>query len=115
MGEKVAGTAYVKVDGTQLTISGGAEAPLMKVKRETVFPGFYKEEVIAPHLKMTAILGENFPTKMLANGTDMTVTCEFANGKVYVLSGAYLVDEPTAKGDDGTTELQFDGVNGSWQ
>jgi hypothetical protein len=115
MGEKVAGTAYVKVDGTQLTISGGAEAPLMGVKRETVYPGFYKEEALAPSLKMTAILSQGFPIKMLANGRDMTVTCEFANGKVYVLSGAYLVDEPSAKGDDGTTELQFDGVNGSWQ
>ncbi|MCF5500925.1 phage tail tube protein, partial [Pseudomonas syringae] len=43
MGQKVAGTCYIKVDGTQLTIIGGGEAPLMNVKRETVFPGYYKE------------------------------------------------------------------------
>ncbi|MCF7545828.1 phage tail tube protein, partial [Pseudomonas petrae] len=29
MGQKVAGTCYVKVDGTQLTLKGGVEAPLM--------------------------------------------------------------------------------------
>lgn len=115
MGQLVAGTAYVKVDGTQLTITGGAEAPLMKVKRETVYPGFYKEEELAPYLKMTTIFEAGFPLKTLTNGRDMTVTCEFKNGRVYVLSGAYLVDEPSAKGDDGTVELQFDGVNGSWQ
>ena len=115
MSQKVAGTAYVKVDGTQLTITGGAEAPLMEVKRETVYPGFYKEEELAAYLKMTAIVEAGFPIKTLANGRDMTVTCEFNNGRVYVLSGAYLVDEPSFKADDGTVELQFDGIKGSWQ
>lgn len=115
MGQKVAGTVYVKVDGTQLTITGGAEAPLMDVKRETVYPGFYKEEELPAYLKMTAILEEGFPVKAITNGRDMTVTCEFNTGRVYVLSGAYLVDEPSFKGDDGTVELQFDGIKGSWQ
>lgn len=44
MGQKVAGTVYVKVDGEQLTITGGAEAPLMDVKRETVWPGFSRKK-----------------------------------------------------------------------
>lgn len=115
MGQLVAGTTYVKVDGTQLTITGGAEAPLMDVKRETIFPGYYKEEELAPYVKMTAILGSDFPIKTLVNGRDMTVTTEFKNGRVYVLAGAYLVDEPSFKADDGTVELQFDGIKGSWQ
>ena len=115
MGQKIAGTAYVKVDGVQLTISGGMEAPLMDKKRETVYPGFYKEEELAPYLKMTALHTPDFPIKQLTQGTDMTITGEFNNGKVYVLSGAYLVDEPSSKGDDGTLELQFDGSKGVWQ
>jgi hypothetical protein len=115
MGKKVAGTAYIKVDGMQLTVTGGAEAPLMDKKRETVYPGYYKEEELAPYLKMTVIHDPALSIKTLTEGTDMTVTCEFNNGKVYVLSGAYLVDEPTSKGDDGTIELQFDGIKGVWQ
>ncbi|WP_421547822.1 phage tail tube protein [Pseudomonas sp. QD4] len=115
MGQLVAGTAYVKVDGAQLTITGGAEAPLMQVKRETVAPGFYKEEDLAPYVKLTAVLAPDLDIKKIINGRDMTVTCEFKNGKVYVLAGAYLVDEPTYKGDDGTAELQFDGIKGTWQ
>ncbi|MGG7557783.1 phage tail tube protein [Pseudomonas sp. ES3] len=115
MGQKIAGTAYVKVDGAQLTISGGGEAPLMDKKRETVSPGFYKEEELAPYLKMTALHTPDFPHKALTQGTDMTVTFEFNNGKVYVLSGAYLVGEPASKADDGTLDLQFDGVKGVWQ
>jgi len=45
----------------------------------------------------------------------MTVTCEFNNGKVYVLAGAYLVEEPVSKGDDATIELKFEGIKGTWQ
>lgn len=115
MGQKVAGTAYVKVDGSQLTITGGAEAPLMNVKRETIAPGFFKEEDMHPWVKVTAVDTPDLDIKKIVNGTDMTVTVEFKNGKVYVLAGAYLVDEPTSKGDDGTIEFEFNGIKGTWQ
>lgn len=115
MGQRVAGTCYIKVDGAQLTITGGGEAPLMEVKRETVAPGFFKEEDLAPYLKFTAVVTSDFPRKQLITGMDMTITCEFKNNSVYVLSGAYLVDEPTYNGEDGTVELQFDGLKGTWQ
>lgn len=115
MGQRVAGTCYIKVDGAQLTITGGLEAPLMNVKRETVTPGFYKEELLAPYLKVTAVHTPDFPLDKLVNGTAMTITGEYNNGKVYVLSDAYLVDEPVSSGDDGTIELQFDGSKGVWQ
>jgi len=115
MGQRAAGTCYVKVDGTQLTVSGNCEAPLSDVKRETIAPGFYKEEDLAPYLKASVIFEPGFPIKKLVTGTDMTITCEFKNGKTYVLSGAYLVDEPTGKGEDGLVDLQFDGTKGVWQ
>lgn len=88
MGQLIAGTCYVKVDGAQLTISGGCKAPLMAVKRETVMPGFYKETDLAPSFKVSALHTPDFPLKQLIAGTDMTVTCEFNNDKVYVLAGA---------------------------
>ncbi|WP_191485378.1 phage tail tube protein [Pseudomonas sp. FEN] len=115
MGQLIAGTCYVKVDGAQLTINGGCEAPLMSVKRETVVPGFYKETDIAPTFAVTALYTPDFPLKQLIAGTDMTVTCEFSNGKVYVLAGAYLTDAPIAKGDDATIALKFEGIKGTWQ
>jgi len=115
MGQKVAGTCYIKVDGAQLTIMGGGEAPLTDTKRETVMPGFFKEEDLAPYLKFKAIDTPDFPRKQLTTNTDMTITCEFKNGKVYVLSGAYLVDEPSVNGEDGTIDMQFDGNKGIWQ
>lgn len=115
MGQKVAGTCYVKVDGVQLMLKGGAEAPLMNVKRETVVPGYFKEEDNHAWVKVTAVLAPDFPLSAITKGTDMTITTEFKNGKVHTLSGAYLVDEPTANGEDGTTELEFHGNKGVWQ
>ena len=45
----------------------------------------------------------------------MTITAELANGKVYTLSGAWLEGETSAKGDDGTVDLEFAGLKGIWQ
>ena len=38
-GQKAAGICYVKVDGMQLTITGGCEAPITEFKRESIVPG----------------------------------------------------------------------------
>ncbi|MCR8720047.1 phage tail tube protein [Pseudomonas syringae] len=115
MGQKVAGTCYIKVDGTQLTIIGGGEAPLTNVKRDTVVPGYYKEVDKAAWLKFQALHTADLPLKLLTTGVDMTITCEFSNGKIYVLSGAYLVEDPISKADDGAIDFKFEGSQGSWQ
>lgn len=115
MGQKVAGTCYVKVDGSQLTITGGMEAPLSKVKRESIVVGHYKEEDLIPYLSVEAVKTADFPRDKLVNGTNMTVTGEFADGSVYVLSGAYVVDEAKVTGDDAKVALKFEGIQGDWQ
>ncbi len=115
MGQKVAGTCYIKVDGEQLVISGGVEAPLTKVKRETIVPGYFKEEDRTPFLKVDAVKTPGFPMNKLGNGTNMTVTAEFKDGSSYVLSGAYLVDDVNVTGDDAKVSLNFEGISGDWQ
>lgn len=116
---RVAGICYIKVDGEQLEVSGGVECPLMEVTRETVMgtngPAGHKETAQRQFVKVSAVFTEDFPMNKVTKGTDMTVTAEMPNGKVYTLSGAYLVGEPTAKADDGITELEFDGKKGQWQ
>lgn len=116
---RVAGICYIKVDGEQLEVSGGVECPLMDTTRETVMgsngPAGYKETAQRPFVKLAAVFTPDFPLDKVTKGTDMTVTTELPNGKVYTLSGAYLEGEPTAKADDGTTELDFGGKKGQWQ
>ena len=119
MGKRVAGICYIKVDGEQLEVSGGIEVPLVDVKRETVMglagPAGYKEEALEPTIKLSAIFMPSFPIATLQSNTELTITAELANGKVYTLSGAFLKGEPMVKGEDGTVELEFGGRKGQWQ
>lgn len=119
MAQRVAGICYVKVDGDQLEVKGGVEAPLSQVAREAVMGlagvAGYKETAQEPYLKISTVFTRDFPINTLVNGTNMTITTEFANGKVYTLSGAYLRAEPTGNGEEGTTELEFSGLKGIWQ
>ncbi len=114
MGKKVAGTVYIKVDGGQVTAMGGVECPLMDKKRETVVPGFFKEEDLAPYVKLSVVDDPDLEIKNITNSTNSTITCELANGRVYVLSGAYLVGEPATK-DDGGIDFEWNGDKGVWQ
>lgn len=118
MGKRIAGTCYVKCDGAQFDITGGMEAPLMDVKREVVMgtsgPAGYKETAMEPYIKVTVAFRDDLPIDTLKDNTDMTVTAEFANGKVYTLSGAYLRGEPAVNGEEGTVELDFGGMKGIW-
>jgi hypothetical protein len=119
MAKRVAGICYIKVDGEQLEVSGGIECPLLEAKREAVMglsgvAGF-KETAVAPFIKVSAVFTPDFPLDALQNNTEMTITAELANGKVYTLSGGFLVGEPSVKAEDGTTELEFNGKKGIWQ
>jgi len=89
MAKRVAGICFVKADSAQLEVQGGVECPASETP--------------------------DFPRKTLTESTDMTITAELANGTTYVLSGAYLVGEPAVNGDEGTIELEFNGMKGIWQ
>lgn len=115
MGTKVAGTVYIKVDGQQLTVSGAVEAPITDVTRETLVPGYFSEVERIPYLNVDVLHTPDFPREKIANATDMTVLAEFRNGTSYVLSGAYLVEEPASNSEEGLISLVFNGVEGVWQ
>ncbi|WP_424195541.1 phage tail tube protein [Ampullimonas aquatilis] len=119
MAKRIAGICYVKVDGQQLSISGGLECPAATVKRENVMavdgPAGLKETAMEPYVKLSALFTSDFPLTTLQGGIDMTVTAEMPNGKVYTLSGAFIKGDTTVKADDGTVDLEFGGSKGVWQ
>ncbi len=114
MGQKVAGTSFVKVDGVQMVISGNVEAPLGKRKRETVAKGYYKEEDGVPFTSGEFVIPKGLDIDKIMNGTNMTITTEFASGKVYTLSGAYVVDDSNVGSDEGKASIKFEGDEGDW-
>lgn len=120
MGQRIAGTCYIKIDGEQLELKGGIELPLFKTKRESVESisgptGYYKEQDVVPFIKGSFLVPSSFPLSMLETGTDLTITAELANGMVYTLSGAYVVGDAALKGDDGEVDLEFNGKKGDYQ
>lgn len=116
---RIAGICFVKADSSQFEVSGAVECPLNSVVRETKMGASgvagFSEMAQKPYIKLTAFVKPDFDIDKVTKSTDLTVTAELANGKVYVLSSAYLVDEATAKNDDGTVDLEFNGIKGIWQ
>ena len=86
------------------------------ITRETVMadagPAGYSEKAVAPYVKLSAVVGANFPLQKLRTATNMTVTVELANGMVYTLSDAYVQGEPEIKGSEGMIDLEFGGLRG---
>lgn len=113
---RIAGTTYFKVDGTQLSLTGGIEVPLNQAVKESIVgldgSNDYKETTRAPYIKGTFKVPKDFPISKLAAGDDMTCTTELANGLVYVLKGAWLEGEANLNAEDGTADLQFNGKEG---
>lgn len=115
MGKKVAGTVYLKLDGEQIELTGGVEVPLSATKRETIVPGFAKEEDVAPFMKFDAVKTPGVDWQKIARAMDMTGTAEFKDGSVYVLEGAYVVGDMNLNSEDGKVSMELNGVKGTWQ
>lgn len=116
MGRRVAGTAYIKVDGIQLVVTGAIECPLNDKERESIdgAPGYFSEKDRQPFVRLEALHTYDFPIEKITQGTDMTVQAELNNGKSYVLSGAYLVGESDSESEEGKISLEFNGESGKW-
>ena len=117
MGQKVAGICYVKADDQMFTIQGSVEVPFTTTVRTPMESlandqGHYSETQIAPFVRLTAVNDPDMDQEKIASATNLTVTAELANGKTYVLTQAYLAQETTVSGDEGTVPLEFRGAKG---
>lgn len=116
---RIAGTTYFKIDGDQLSLTGGIEVPLNTLIRDDVIglDGSIdtKETFKAPYIKGTFKVPKDFPTDKVTTAMNMTVTAELANGMVYVLREAWLSGEASFNAEEGTADLEFHGKTGFFQ
>lgn len=116
---KIGGTCFFKVDGQQLSLTGGIEVPLNKNVRDDIIGMAgdvdYKETWRAPYIKGTFKVPKDFPVSKLTTSGQMTITAELANGQVYVLSSAHLHGEANHNAEEGTADLEFHGQEGDYQ
>ncbi|MGJ7611153.1 MULTISPECIES: phage tail tube protein [unclassified Variovorax] len=112
---RLAGTAYVSVDGTTYMVSGDFEYNPSKVSRETLkgqdgVHG-YKESPNAPHISATLRDAGGLSVASLNAMTDVTVVAELANGKTVVGRNMWTVDTQTSKAEDATIEVKWEGFS----
>lgn len=91
---RIGGTCYFKIDGQQLSLTGGIEVPMNRTVNDDIIglDGSVdrKETHRAPYVKGTFKVPKNFPVSKITSSDEMTITAELANGQVYVLSSAWL-------------------------
>ncbi|RVU74720.1 phage tail tube protein [Pantoea dispersa] len=116
---RIAGTTYFKLDGLQLSLTGGIEVPMNTRVNDDVIglDGSVdrKETHRAPYIKGTFKVPKGFPLSKITGSDNMTGTAELANGQVYVLTEAWLFGEANHNAEEGTVDLEFHGSEGFYQ
>ncbi len=115
---RIGGTCYFKIDGQQLSLTGGIEVPMNRTVNDDIIglDGSVdrKETHRAPYVKGTFKVPKNFPVSKITSSDEMTITAELANGQVYVLSSAWLHGEANHNAEEGTVDLEFHGEEGDY-
>lgn len=111
---RIAGTAYVKVDGKQYALEGSLTVSPDPEEREgkAGLSGVagYAETPRVPFIEGTFFATQELSLEEVRAIVDATVTAELANGKVYVLRNAWAAGARELNGAEGTVAIKFEGM-----
>lgn len=112
------GIFYVKVDGEQISVSSDSmTVPLNNVTKTTQVSTSgvvgYTATRRAPYVECSIFITSDFNLEIF-NKDNLTVTCEFADGKVYALNSAWIVNDIDLDGATGKTTVRFEGEKGGF-
>ena len=113
---RLAGTAYLTVNGVSYALVGDFEYSPASVTRETLtgmdtVHGF-SEKPVAPHISGTLRDSGGLSVASLNGMVNVTVVAELANGKVIIGRNMWTVEAQTAKSMDATIEVKWEGPQG---
>ncbi|MHA3574136.1 phage tail tube protein [Yersinia enterocolitica] len=110
---RLAGTAYVTVDGITVMVAGQFKYSPSKVKRETVMgmDGIhgYKETVVASSISCTIRDSGGVSISDFNDQTNVNIVCELANGKTIIGSGMWSVSTLLVDSTEGTVDVSWEG------
>ena len=79
---RIGGTCYFKIDGQQLSLTGGIEVPMNRTVNDDIIglDGSVdrKETHRAPYVKGTFKVPKNFPVSKITSSDEMTITAELS-------------------------------------
>ena len=115
---KVAGTCFIKVNGTQYSLRANMNISIGDNEKESVvgldrYHGI-KEKPRASFIECDITDSADLDIKVLENLTDATVTVELINGKVAVLREATQVKAIELNAEDGQMGIRFEAPRGEW-
>lgn len=113
MGQKIGGTAYLKAGGKQYDLRGSFIVSPSRIKREGVagqdgVHGYIETQRV-PFIKADLSTTAGLSIAELDAMEDVTVTAELANGKNYVLSGAWTEAAHEISTGDGKVGVNWGG------
>ena len=95
---RIGGTCYFKIDGQQLSLTGGIEVPMNRTVNDDIIglDGSVdrKETHRAPYVKGTFKVPKNFPVSKITSSDEMTKKPSTAHGETL---SVLEFDEPTGK------------------
>lgn len=113
---RIAGTAYVKVDAEQIPIKGKWKYQVNTVKRETIVGQDavhgYKEMPVAPFVQGDVTDMPGTLVKRFEAVRDATITLHLANGKTILIRNAWWEDTSEVDSEEGTYPVKFSGLSG---
>jgi hypothetical protein len=114
---RVAGTAYLSVDGVSYALVGELEYSPASFKRESAVGQDrihgYKEVPTQPHIAGTIRDMNGLSVAALNGMTNVTVTLQLANGKLVIGRNMWTVESQTSKTLDATVEVRWEGLQGA--
>ena len=111
---RVAGVAYIFVDGRQYPLRGNLTVSIDTIEREGVagmdgVHGFIEKPRV-PFIEGDFSDIGQLSLIQLQNMVDVTVTAELANGKVYVLRNAWTSTAREFKAAEGQATVKWEGM-----
>ncbi|MBK8159128.1 MAG: phage tail tube protein [Rhodospirillaceae bacterium] len=113
---RVAGVAFIKVDGEQYALRGNLTVNIDAFTRTGVAgqDGVhgYTEAPQVPFISGDISDSAGLPLQDIAKITDSTVVAELANGKSYILRNAWAAESRELNAAEGTISVRFEGMQG---
>jgi hypothetical protein len=112
---RLAGIAYITVDGRNYMLSGDLAYQVSKVTRETLTGQDavhgYSEKPVAGHISATLRDSGALTVADFNAMTNVTVVCELANGKTIVGRNMWTTDVQEVKTAEATFDVKFEGFS----
>jgi hypothetical protein len=115
MAQRIAGIAFLKVDGDLYPLRGNFTVSPTPIERAGIagqdYVHGYSELPRVPYIEGDVSLVPNLSVEQVAQITNSTVTAELANGNTYVLREAWCRSALDLNTREGQTRIRFEGIS----